>query len=57
MRAYGHGGNQSSLGMADPEHGLVVATVFNGMPGEEAHANRMRLLMAAVYEDLGLVEV
>jgi CubicO group peptidase (beta-lactamase class C family) len=54
MRAFGHGGNQSSLGMADPEHGLVVATVFNGMPGEEAHANRMRSLMAAIYEDLGL---
>ncbi|HSI10417.1 MAG TPA: serine hydrolase domain-containing protein [Chthoniobacter sp.] len=54
MRAFGHGGNQSSLGMADPEHGLVVATVFNGMPGAEAHAARMRSLMAAIYEDVGI---
>lgn len=54
MRAFGHGGNQSSLGMADPEHGLVVAVVFNGMPGETAHADRMRSLMAAIYEDLDL---
>jgi len=55
MRAFGHGGNQSSLGMADPEHGLVVAVVFNGMPGEAVHAARMRSLMAAIYEDLSLV--
>ncbi len=55
MRAFGHGGNQSSLGMADPQHGLVVAVVFNGMPGEAAHAARMRLLMAAIYEDLRLI--
>jgi CubicO group peptidase (beta-lactamase class C family) len=54
LRAFGHGGNQSSLGMADPEHGLVVATVFNGMPGEDAHAQRMRSLMSAVYEDCGI---
>ena len=54
MRAFGHGGNQSSLGMADPEHGLVVAVVFNGMPGEPAHATRMRETMTAIYEDLSL---
>jgi CubicO group peptidase (beta-lactamase class C family) len=52
-RAFGHGGNQSSLAMADPEHGLVIAVVFNGMPGEPAHAARMRALMTAIYEDLG----
>ncbi len=55
QRAFGHGGNQSSLGMTDPEHGLVVAVVFNGMPGEAAHAERMRSLMKAIYEDLALV--
>jgi CubicO group peptidase (beta-lactamase class C family) len=54
LQAFGHGGNQSSIGMADPKHGLVVAAVFNGMPGDEAHARRMRGLMAAIYEDLGL---
>jgi len=53
-RAFGHGGNQSSLGMADPEHDLVVAVVFNGLPGETAHAARMRSLMTAIYEDLSL---
>ena len=42
-------------GMADPEHGLVAAIVFNGMPGEEKHAHRMREALAAVYEDLALV--
>lgn len=54
LRAFGHGGNQSSLGMADPAHGLVIAVVFNGMPGDEAHAGRMRSLLAAIYDDLGL---
>jgi CubicO group peptidase (beta-lactamase class C family) len=54
-RAFGHGGHQSSLGMADPEHGLALGVVFNGCPGEAAHAARIRQTMAAVYEDLGLV--
>ena len=31
---FGHGGSQSSVGFADPERKLVVAVVFNGMPGE-----------------------
>jgi CubicO group peptidase (beta-lactamase class C family) len=53
-RAFGHGGSQSSAGFADPEHGLVVAVVFNGMPGEAAHNNRIRDVASAVYEDLGL---
>ncbi len=51
-RAFGHGGNQSSVGMADPEHGLVVAAVWNGMPGDPRHDKRMRETLAAVYEDL-----
>ena len=52
--AFGHGGNQSSIAFADPAHGLVVAIVCNGMPGEPAHQRRMRQILAAVYEDLGL---
>ena len=32
--AFGHGGRQSSLVFADPEHGLSVAFAANGMPGE-----------------------
>lgn len=54
-RAFGHAGNQSSIGMCDPEYGLVVAFVFNGMCGDPRHDKRSRELLAAVYEDLGLV--
>jgi CubicO group peptidase (beta-lactamase class C family) len=53
-RTYGHGGSQSSISFADPEHGLAVAIVCNGTPGEEAHQRRMRAVVAAVYEDLDL---
>lgn len=53
-RAYGHGGYQSSIAMADPEHGLVVALVTNGTPGEMRHAQRIRELVTDLYEDLGL---
>ena len=37
---FGHGGSQSSTAFADPEHGLTVAIVCNGMPGEPAHQVR-----------------
>ncbi|MGA2583076.1 MAG: serine hydrolase domain-containing protein [Tepidisphaeraceae bacterium] len=53
-RAFGHGGSQSSAGMADPEYGLAVAVVFNGMPGETAHQERISALFKAIYEDLNL---
>jgi CubicO group peptidase (beta-lactamase class C family) len=53
-RAFGHGGRESSTAFADPEHRLVVAIVFNGMPGELKHDRRLRMVTAAVYEDLGL---
>ena len=32
--SFGHGGNQSSCGLADPQRELVVTWVCNGMPGE-----------------------
>jgi len=54
-RTFGHSGNQSSTGFADPEHHLVVAVIFNGMPGPAAHQERMRATLAAIYEDLELV--
>lgn len=54
-RTFGHAGNQSSMGLCDPEHGLVVAFVFNGMCGDPRHDKRARETLAAVYEDLGLV--
>jgi CubicO group peptidase (beta-lactamase class C family) len=54
--AFGHGGHQSALSFADPAHGLVVAAVFNGMPGERRHARRNAEFTEAVYRDLGLAD-
>jgi CubicO group peptidase (beta-lactamase class C family) len=54
-RTFGHGGSQSSVAFADPDRKLVVAVVFNGMPGEARHDARMRAFLAALYKDLGLV--
>lgn len=51
-RTFGHGGSQSSLGCCDPERGLVVAFVFNGMPGEPQHNRRSKALVEAIYSDL-----
>ena len=55
-RAFGHGGQQSSIGFCDPEYGLVVAWVLNGMPGEPEHARRNHSINTAIYEDLELAE-
>jgi CubicO group peptidase (beta-lactamase class C family) len=54
MRAYGHGGSQSSLAFADPEAGLAVALCCNGMPGEPANHRRTQPVITALYEELGL---
>lgn len=51
---FGHGGAQSFIAFADPEHQLVVATVFNGMPGEAKHQQRINPILEALYEDLEL---
>lgn len=53
-RTFGHGGAQSTAAFADPEHQLVVAFAFNGMPGEQHHDQRLRAVCAAIYEDLNL---
>ncbi len=53
-RTFGHSGFQSSTGFADPEHGLVVAAVTNGNPGEPRHTERFRDVTEAIYQDLGL---
>ena len=50
--AFGHGGSQSSTGFCDPRHKLVIALLFNGCPGENAHDRRLRALLQALYEDL-----
>ncbi|MGE5608043.1 MAG: serine hydrolase domain-containing protein [Bacillota bacterium] len=54
MRTFGHSGHQSSTAFADPEYNLVVALAFNGMPGEARHDQRIRAVLPAIYEDLGL---
>ncbi len=51
---FGHSGAQSSAAFADPAHGLVVAWVCNGMPGEPAHQRRARDINTAIYEELEL---
>lgn len=53
-RAFGHSGYRSSTAFADPERRLVVSLAFNGTPAEEAHERRIRAVLDAVYEDLGL---
>ena len=53
-RAVGHSGYRSSLAFADPEHGLAVALVLNGTPSNERHERRVRAILDALYEDLGL---
>ena len=50
---FGHGGKESSSGLADPERGLAVALVFNGMPGEPKHDRRLKQVLGAVYEAVG----
>ena len=52
---FGHGGSQSCTGFADPSHGLAVGVMFNGMPGEKPHQQRMFAALKALYEDLSLV--
>lgn len=49
---FGHGGAQSSMGFADPDRGLVVIVVTNGMPGEGRHNRRNKAVNEAVYRDL-----
>jgi CubicO group peptidase (beta-lactamase class C family) len=53
-RTFGHSGWQSTSAFADPDHGLVVAILCNGTPGEKPHYQRMHQVLGAVYEDLGL---
>ena len=52
--AFGHSGSQSSVGFADPQNDLAVALVFNGTCGEARHQKRIRSVLEALYEDLGL---
>lgn len=55
-RAFGHGGAESSLGFADPEHALAVGIICNGMPGEARNHRRTQRIVNALYTDLGLAD-
>lgn len=53
-QAFGHGGQRSSMGLADPAHGLVIALLFNGMPPEAQHQKRADEVLSTIYEELGI---
>jgi CubicO group peptidase (beta-lactamase class C family) len=53
-RTYGHSGYQSSVAFGDPDKGLAAAIVCNGTAGEVQHNLRIRAVLTALYEDLGL---
>jgi CubicO group peptidase (beta-lactamase class C family) len=52
-RAFGHVGMASSRGLADPECGLVLAVVANGLAGYLDAEQRMLEITDAVYTALG----
>jgi CubicO group peptidase (beta-lactamase class C family) len=52
-RAFGHGGMASSRGLADPEAGLVMVVVCNGLPNPIAAEQRLIEVTDTVYTALG----
>ena len=52
-RAFGHGGMASSRGIADPECGLVMVVVANGLAGFFQAEQRVAEITDAVYSALG----
>ena len=46
-------GKSSCTHRADPEYGLIIAWLCNGMPGEDRHYIRQRAMNDAIYEILG----
>jgi len=47
-RAFGHGGHGSCVGWADPDVGLAVAIITNGLRSPAGHALRVAALSAAI---------
>lgn len=47
-RAFGHGGQQSSIAFTDPERGCTVAVAYNGLPGERPHQVRVGELLRSI---------
>jgi CubicO group peptidase (beta-lactamase class C family) len=55
--SFGHSGNVgASFGFADPAYDLAVGVVFNGLVTHDAAFLRRRVLVHAIYEDLGIEE-
>lgn len=52
-RAFGHGGMASSRALADPEFGLVISLVTNGLAEYLANEQRLFEITDAVYRALG----
>jgi CubicO group peptidase (beta-lactamase class C family) len=52
-RAFGHGGMASSRGLVDPECGLVMVLVCNGLPNPLVAERRLVEVTDAVYTALG----
>lgn len=52
-RAFGHGGMASSRGLADPELGLVMVMVANGLAGYLEAEQRVLEVTDAIYSSLG----
>lgn len=52
-RAFGHGGMASSRGLADPDCGLVLVYVTNGLSDPFTHEKRMREMVDTTYDALG----
>lgn len=53
--AFGHCGNQSTAAFCDPGLGACVVVLFNGMPGEERHQDRMRRVLDVLHEEIKAV--
>jgi CubicO group peptidase (beta-lactamase class C family) len=47
-RAFGHGGHGSSVGWADPDLGVAVAIITNGLRSAAGHAMRVAALSEAI---------
>jgi len=52
-RAFGHGGMASSRGLADPDAGLVMVLVTNGLPDPIRNEQRMFAFTDGVYRAFG----
>jgi CubicO group peptidase (beta-lactamase class C family) len=50
-RAFGHGGQQTSIAFADPEKGIVLVAAYTTLPGERQHNGRMAELIVAAFAD------